>query len=134
MSRSGYSEDCDNDWRLICYRGAVTSALRGKRGQAFLREMLAAMDALPEPKLIADDLEQENAVCAIGSVGRARGISMSNIDPEDAESVAILFGIAPALAREIVWENDDGSWRTETPEQRFSRMRKWAESWIITAA
>jgi len=47
MSRSGYSDDCDDQWSLICWRGAVKSAIRGKRGQAFLKEMLAALDALP---------------------------------------------------------------------------------------
>jgi len=56
MSRSGYSDDCEDNWSWICWRGAVKSAIRGKRGQAFLRETLAALDALPERKLIAKDL------------------------------------------------------------------------------
>lgn len=56
MSRSGYSDDLDS-WSMIRWRGAVTSATRGARGQAFFREMLAALDAMPEKKLIADDLE-----------------------------------------------------------------------------
>lgn len=57
MSRSGYSDDYDGDnWDLIRWRGAVTSAIRGKRGQAFLREALAALDAMPEKQLIAGDL------------------------------------------------------------------------------
>ena len=55
MSRSGYHDGIDQ-WDLIRWRGAVASAIRGKRGQAFLREMLDALDALPEPKLIAHDL------------------------------------------------------------------------------
>jgi hypothetical protein len=57
MSRSGYSYDDDDDnWSLIKYRGAVASAIRGKRGQALLRAVLAALDAMPEKRLIADDL------------------------------------------------------------------------------
>jgi hypothetical protein len=125
MSRSGYSEDC---WgaEYICWRGAVASAIRGKRGQAFLYEMLQAMAALPEPKLIDGYLEHEGAVCAIGSVGRARGIDMSGIDVEDRNQVAKLFGIAPALAAEVVYMNDEATY-SETPEQRFQRMRSWAE-------
>lgn len=126
MSRSGYSDDCDNDWRAICYRGAVASAMRGKRGQDFLYEMLHALAALPEQKLIRGELEAEGCVCAIGAVGKARGVDMSKLDPEDAESVAKVFGISPALAREIVYENDD-EYRNETPEQRFDRMRRWTE-------
>lgn len=56
MSRSGYTEDCEDDWALIRWRGAVNSAIRGKRGQAFLREMLAALDVMPEKRLIAGNL------------------------------------------------------------------------------
>ncbi|ENQ7660184.1 hypothetical protein ACEQOL_006537 [Pseudomonas aeruginosa] len=41
MSRSGYCDDLDN-WSLICWRGAVSSAIKGKRGQAFLIELREA--------------------------------------------------------------------------------------------
>ena len=128
MSRSGYSDEYgDDDNSGYLYRGAVESAIKGRRGQAFLKEMLAIMDAMPERKLIAHDLEKNGAVCAIGSVGKARGVDMSKLDPEDADGVAAVFGIAPALAREIVFENDDdfGFALGETPEHRFERMRKW---------
>ena len=76
MSRSGYSVDGDLDhWQLIRWRGAVNSAMNGKRGQAFLRELLDALDALPEPKLIDHDLVRydgstdTNLFCALGAVG-----------------------------------------------------------------
>lgn len=129
MSRSGYSEDCDG-WELIMWRGAVDSAIRGKRGQAFLREMLAALDAMPEKRLITDDLEASGEVCALGSVGKARGLDMSELDPEDRYTVANVFGISRAMAAEIVFENDDGAgyWSKETPEVRWHRMRAWVVS------
>lgn len=129
MSRSGYSDDYDNDWSAIMYRGAVASAFRGKRGQAFLREMLAALDALPCPILIAGDLEADGAVCAIGAVGRARGIDMTGIDPEDSETVAGKFGIADCMAREIVYTNDDWFYRC-SPAARWVMMRRWVQSYI----
>lgn len=125
MSRSGYSDDVENDWALICYRGAVASGIRGKRGQAFLREMLMALDALPEKKLVADELEMAGQVCAIGSVGQARGIDMSKLSPEEYWQVAEAFGISEALTREIVFMNDNDGYRDETPEKRFDRMRAW---------
>lgn len=125
MSRSGYSDDIDT-WDLIMWRGAVASALKGARGQAFLKEMLAALDALPEPKLVANALEKDGAVCAMGAVGKSRGISMSHIDPEDPATVSNLFGIARALAQEVSYENDEGTYkRDETEEERFARMREW---------
>ena len=106
MSRSGYSDDCDG-WALICWRGAVKSAIRGARGQALLRETLTALDAMPVKELIAHELVQDGEFCTLGVVGQKRGIDISALDPEDRESVAVAFGIAPALAAEIVYENDE---------------------------
>lgn len=128
MSRSGYSEDIDN-WDLIRFRGQVASAFRGRRGQDFLREMLAALDALPDKRLIAEELiDDTGAVCAIGSVGKARGIDMTNLDPYKYEQLAATFGIARQMVQEIEYENDDYS--RETPEQRFYRIRAWVVSQI----
>lgn len=123
MSRSGYSYDIDG-WQMIMWRGAVNSAIKGKRGQAFLREMLAALDALPLPRLVAHELQEGGEVCALGSVGVKRGMPLDAIDPDDYEAVAKSFGIAVALAREIEYENDEGHCR-ETPEERFKRVREW---------
>lgn len=133
MSRSGYSDDCEN-WNLICWRGAVTSAMKGKRGQAFLLELRDAMDAMPEKRLVADVLEADGQFCTIGVLGAKRGINMQALDPDDREGVAEAFGIAPALAAEIVFMNDEGSWNAETPEQRWVRMREWVESNIQQVA
>jgi hypothetical protein len=125
VGRSGYTDNCENEWAMIRWRGAVTSAIRGKRGQAFLNEMLSALDAMPEKRLIAGVLEFSGQVCALGSVGRARGIDMDKIDPHDRESIAGTFGIAGALAAEVMWENDEATCMVETPEDRFYRVRDW---------
>lgn len=127
MSRSGYGDGRDDEWSFIMWRGAVASAIRGKRGQAFLGELIAAMDALPEPRLIASAFQSEvsGEVCAIGSVGRLRNLDMSNLDPEDYCGVGSMFGIADAMAREIMYINDD--YGVRTPEERFKEVRRWAE-------
>ena len=127
MSRSGYSEDLDS-WDLIRWRGRVASAMRGKRGQLFLQELLKALDAMPEKALIVDELETEEGVCAIGALGRSRGLDMRTIDPEDPGQISAAFNIAEPLAQETVYENDEGGLRPETPEQRYVRMRAWAAS------
>lgn len=126
MSRSEYSDECSG-WDLIRWRGAVTSAIRGKRGQKFLREMLAALDALPEKCLITEELEKNGNVCALGAVGKARGLDMHAIDPEMRDDVAEAFKIPPALAAEIMYENDD-DYRGETPQDRWKRVRAWVAS------
>ena len=125
MGRSGYNDDIET-WDLIRWRGQVASAMRGKRGQAFLLEMWKAMQALPEPKLIEGELEAEGAVCALGSVGKARGIDMTGLDPEDYDRVAQIFDIPHQLAQEIMWMNDE-AWYRPTSEERFERMKKWIE-------
>lgn len=132
MSRSGYVDDWDgDDWQYALCRGSIARAFKGKRGQAFLKEMLATLDAMPEKRLIADELETvDGAVCAIGAVGKARGVDMTKLDPEDADGVAATFGVAPSMAREIVWMNDEGGNHKETPEDRFVRIRKWIASEI----
>lgn len=108
MSRSGYSDDCDDNWALIRWRGAVNSAIRGKRGQQVLKEIASALDALPEKVLAADSLETpEGEFCTLGALGHARGISMDQIDPDDREAVAKAFGISEALAAEIMHLNDE---------------------------
>lgn len=137
MSRSGYTEDYDSNWQMIMWRGAVTSAIKGKRGQAFLKEMLTNIDALPEKKLIAHELiNNKGEVCAIGAVAKARGLDVSKVDPEDRESVAELFNIPFSLVAEIAYMNDESEgqcyWNEKaiSPQDRFASVRRWIVSKI----
>lgn len=125
MSRSGYTDDCDDQWSLIRWRGAVASSLRGKRGQAFLRETLEALDSLPEPALIPNNLQAEGSYCTLGAVGKARGLPLAEVDADDHEGVASVFAVPHALACEIMWENDEAGRYGETPRARWERMRRW---------
>lgn len=148
MSRSGYTEDYFETWDLVRWRGAVASAIRGRRGQAFLREMAAALDAMPQRRLIVGRLVRpDGECCAIGAVLRARGRTSAEIhralygpplpgldagdDPEDdadRADIAALAGISGALAAEIMEENDD--YQNRTPEERWLYMRQWVASRI----
>jgi len=96
-----------------------------------LREMAEALDAMPVKELISGELESYGQYCALGVVGKARGLTMdmANIDPEDYSLVAKTFGIATALAQEIMYENDE-SWDSETPAGRWTRMRQWVKEQI----
>lgn len=131
MSRADYSDDLDS-WDLIRWRGAVKSAIRGKRGQKLLQALRDALAALPEKKLVRDSLRLTSGeVCALGALGNCRGIDMTEIDPDDYETVAKVFEISEALTREIVYQNDDGGSYNETPEQRYARMLKWVNEQIV---
>lgn len=133
MSRSGYN-DCDGEeYPLALWRGAVASATRGKRGQKLLRDLAAALDAMPEKTLGSDALRTADGdFCTLGVLGQARGMNIEAIDPDDYDQVAHAFGIAAPLAREIMYENDEGTWdpHRETPQARWQRMRQWVESQI----
>lgn len=124
MSRSGYSEDCEN---LGLWRGAVERAIRGNRGQAFLLEMAAALDALPVKELIAGEVVRDNEhVCAIGAVAVARRMDVAKLDIYDGAEMGEAFGVARALACEIAYENDEAD-PDESPAERWKRMRAWVD-------
>lgn len=132
MSRSGMCEDGDDsNWGYICFRGAVKKAVEGKRGQAFIKELIEALDAMPVKELIEDELEHEGQYCAMGAVGAARGIEMSNIDVYDYDKIGEIFGIAPTLVREIEYENDTAACYAKPEEQgakRWQAVRNWAQA------
>lgn len=135
MSRSGYSDDCDN---LGLWRGAVESAIRGRRGQALLQEMAAALDALPVKELIAGEVVRDNGhVCALGAVAVLRKMNVADLDIYDGESVGRVFDVARAFACEVAYENDECGERiengrrvSETPAERWTRMRRWVAGQI----
>ena len=112
MSRSGYIDDgdCDDVLAMGRWQGQVASAIRGKRGQAALRELAAAMDAMPVKALAAESLvTADGEFCTLGVLGQARGIDMAPIDPEDWDAVAKAFNLAPAMVREIVYRTTRAS-------------------------
>lgn len=131
MSRSGYCDDLE-PLSLGRWRAQVASAIRGKRGQRLLTDLLAALDAMEVKELVANELETSDGhVCALGAVGKKRGYDMKNIDPEDSDTVAGVFDIAPQLAREIVYLNDEGYFKS--PAERYQYMRKWVAEQINRA-
>ena len=131
MSRSGYSDDLDN-WAMIKWRGVIASATRGRRGQKFFRELVAALDAMTVKRLVRSAFERDGDVCALGCVGRARGLSMREVDPDDpnAEMLGEMFDIAAQLAQEVMYVNDE--WGTGTPEQLWKTVRDWAAEQILS--
>lgn len=141
MSRHGYSDDWDGDnWEVIRAAGAYKAAVRGKRGQAFLRELAAALDAMPVKELVDEVLEEDGAYCALGVLGAARGIDLSALDTYDHQLLATTFGVSETLARHVMYENDERSfWQPHMTEQqererRWRRVRNWVESELTSAA
>lgn len=127
MSRSGYSDDAEN---LGLYRANVDRAIMGKRGQKLLCDMAAALDAMPVKELAEEVLVQDSEhVCALGAVAVARKLDVSDLDIHDGEAVAKAFRVAPCLAREVAYKNDECAPYRELPDGRYSRVESPAERW-----
>lgn len=129
MSRSNYSDDGDTPMSL--YRQAVKCATDGRRGQALLRRLLTALDALPQPRLIGQLLREGADVCALGAIlppALLEERPQINDEDYDVGNLERTLNAAPCLLREIVYVNDEEGAPTETPEARFVRVRAWVVS------
>lgn len=131
MSRHGYTDDYDEPESYL-WRGRVMSAIRGKRGQRLLIDLRDALDAMPEKRLVKEELVTDDGdVCALGCVGKKRQVvDLEKMDPAEHDVLGKAFDIAPCMVQEIEYENDDGGYN-ETPEERWERMRKWCDRNII---
>lgn len=97
------------------------------------------MDAMPVKRLVDGVLEADGEFCTLGVIAHSRGVKAEH--PDCVEEAQRLLDIADAMAREIVYENDEagyytncnpqtGRYEPETPEQRWVRMRDWVSSKI----
>lgn len=109
MSRSGYVEDDGDDVLAMGrWRGAVASAMRGKRGQAFLQELADALDAMPEKWLVSGELQSDDGChCTLGVIASKRGLDVEAMDVDDYDAIADSLSVNAKIAQEIMWENDE---------------------------
>jgi len=134
MARHGYVDEGDLDQNgMAMWRGRVASAIRGKRGQAMLRDLAAALDSMPDKRLVAGELQtKEGDCCAIGRVCQVRGINYvqeGEFDPyvqEDLnDDAADKLNVAKCLIQEVEWINDEAA--PSDPEKRWAYVRRWVD-------
>jgi len=165
MGRSGYQDgDCDDTesmLRMYGWSANVRRCIKGRAGQAFMWELYQSLEALPTKELITGALVDTStqSVCSLGAVAVHRNMSIPaefcttgapDDEPDEyefAEAMGPLFGLKDMLAREVMFENDEGGtwhweddgtvchgvgygetrkYRThETPGERWRRMREW---------
>lgn len=139
MGRHGYTDDYDDQLSIGRWRGQVASAMRGKRGKKLLSDLAAAMDAMPEKRLVSGSLQTKGGdCCAIGAVCKARGKDYTSHEEDDEcdlqelnTLVAEELDVATCLVQEIEYMNDDAGSHKETPEQRWIRMRSWIDKRLL---
>lgn len=161
MSRSGlYEDDGDDPLAFGRWRAQVRSATRGKRGQKFLIDLLAALDALPEKRLVAGDLvfdgrpeyphpdEHEDVIFGADQLVTGRGEVVRVGDACALGALGLARGMdmthlnqsdpefvadAFGVAHQLAREViwvNDEDCRTYTPERRFEHVRNWVEKRI----
>jgi len=107
MSRSGYVDEPEF---LELWRASVERAIKGKRGQALLRELADALDAMKDKRLYAMKFATaDGEYCALGVLAAKRGVKVDDLgdgDDCDPSEVGRRFDIARAMAAEIMYVND----------------------------
>lgn len=161
--RINYCEDEDRPGQFALWQANCDRSIRGKVGQRELRELKAALLALPEKRLIHGALEdEEGGVCAIAAYGKRKGVDLSKFDPEDdSDDVGIAGGMPRLVAWKVVALNDveiddyfvyaegptkpdypyqsyenRGVWQRMhfTPEERYEKVLAWVQRQIVEVA
>lgn len=153
MSRIEYvdADDRDSLLRGCAFEANTCRALRGRRGQAALRELEAALLALPAPRLAADLFANPatGEVCPLGALAVQRDMNHGASRKEALRAVAATFGdetgwdaveiaantlgITKNLAWAIMEQNDECN-ADLTCEQRHVRMLAWVRSLLAEGA
>jgi len=144
MSRFDDSDEEDFPNQGELYAQATKNAVNGKKGQAVLRELEAALLAMPVKRLTTSFLAFEGDVCALGALAVhrkiAKGVSRSDaIDELECRgataSTSVSFAehelkIVGSLAAEIAYTNDERVDSCATPEERYEEVLHWVRKQI----
>lgn len=129
-------------WQANCRR-----SLKGKKGQSALRELEAALLALPEKRLIANKLQdRQGEVCALGALAKYKNHEMAvaetteddEWDDEwdyDIDGSMEEFGVSLGMPRMVAWKVvalNDIELEGLSPESRYERVLAWTQRQIST--
>lgn len=152
--RINYTDEEDRPGQFALWDANCRRSIKGKDGQRELRELEAALLALPEKRLIHGALtDNDGGVCAIACYAKHKGLDLSKFDPEDeSDEVGIAAGMPRLVAWQVVALNDitlDTVWevahgpiqlgrgvykggiplvREMTPEERYEKVLAWVRA------
>jgi len=109
----GECDDEEDQRRYALQAANLARQIKGKRGQAFLRELLTALEALPEKVLIEGHVSEDGMVCTFGALALKRRTDAG----EPRESVLA------DLESVVVHLHDENG---DEPED-YEPMWEWAE-------
>lgn len=128
--RISYTDDEDFGGQFSLQEANVRRSLKGKAGQRELRELEAALVALPEKRLIHGSLvDDDGGVCAIACYAKHKGVSLETIDTGDYD-----VGIGAGMPRLVAWKVvalNDLELGGETPENRYIAVLEWVRKQLL---
>lgn len=109
--RLNYTDDEDFPGQFGLFQGNCARSVASKAGQAALKRLEAALLALPEKRLIREELQDyDGNVCALGALARQEGVlpdvhaDDNDADPDEFGRTVLMF---PRLvAWKVVEQND----------------------------
>lgn len=112
MSRISYSDEEEVPGQFALWQANCRRSLDGKKGQAALRELEAALLALPDKRLIAGKLiDGDGEVCALGALAQYKGHALvaEKVDDDGWDEIDLDgemedFGVELGLPRLVAWK------------------------------
>lgn len=115
--RFSYTDEEDVPGQFALWQANCQRSINGKKGQAALRELEAALLALPDKRLIAEKMiDADGEVCAIGALAKYKGrdlLAEPHIGPDDEfegdgemEEIGMELGMPRLVAWKVVCKND----------------------------
>lgn len=159
--RIGYIDEEQFQGQFALWQSNCARSLRGKQGQAALRELEEALVALPTKRLIADALVHSGDVCAIGALALKRGkLDLSEEhEGDEMEDVGVGLGMPRLVAWKVVEANDIDNEKYSvlapgpnqygyyhgyqpgyrltietTPEERYDAVLKWTRANLLVGS
>lgn len=117
--RIGYSEEEDYPGQFGLWQANCQRSLKGRAGQTALRELEAALLALPDKRLIAGKMiDSDGEVCAIGALAKHKGRDLvaetraqlaeigidRDVDEIDGDDEMEEIGVELGMPRLVAWK------------------------------
>ena len=136
--RISYTDEEDYPGQLELWQANCNRSIQGKAGQASLLELEAALLAMPSKRLIAEELDNGEDVCAIGALVRYKQITPMADAEFEMEAVGVECGMPPLVAWKVVelndielsdhkWDSTARQYRQRTPEERYTSVLAWVQ-------
>lgn len=141
--RISYTDEEDVPGQFALWQANCRRSLQGKKGQAALRELEAALLALPEKRLIANNLQDpKGEVCALGALAKFKGRDIPPVaenewgeidEDEEMEEYGVSLGMPRLVAWKVVCKNDveiDGDYVTVPGPYRWFQEEQKLRAYV----